>query len=106
MKRFVFGCGADVENREVLLESENSADADTLREYLTWVSHHIDARNYAMVFPEHGGRLTSICVDRNPVKGLSRREMLTRDSAWMDSMKASVVCEDFNKQGGFYESSV
>ena len=58
----------EVRREEIILDSENSADEAELRKYFEWVEKEWDAENYAVIFPNHGGRLNEMCRDDQPSK--------------------------------------
>lgn len=65
MHRFVLTKGGEQETR---LSEEGSAEEETLASELAWVSEHFQAKKYAVVFLNHGGRLGQMSYDEHPGK--------------------------------------
>jgi len=83
--------------KEVFLESENSADPAELKKYFKWVQAKWKARNYCVVFLNHGGRLSDMCRDDRPFK--SRNGSVTSNSQkWLPAAEAGTIAADFNKE--------
>jgi hypothetical protein len=56
------------ERKDTLVKSEDSADPNELKKYLDWVREKWKAKNYCIVFLDHGGLLNSICKDERPFR--------------------------------------
>lgn len=70
------------------LETEDSADEATLKAQLEWTRDNYKAKRYAVVFLDHGGRLSEMSQDLGP--GPSKRE-------WLHSVKVANVLTDWRK---------
>lgn len=84
LKRFVItSAGTSKE----ILQTDNSASEDTLEDYLDWVTNNYTAKNYALIFLDHGGCVDEMCYDERPGKGIKKR--------WLSAQKVGAVLEDF-----------
>jgi len=91
--------GGEVEREEVILDTEDSANEVELRKYLEWVAKEWDGENYAVIFPNHGGRLNQMCSDEKPFQSWDEnRKFLS--SKWIRSSEAGKVTANFNEQTG------
>ncbi len=49
-----------------MLQSDDSASAQVVEDYFTWVAKNYPAHHYALIFLDHGGRLDEMCLDECP----------------------------------------
>ncbi|MBN2313850.1 MAG: hypothetical protein JXM79_07960 [Sedimentisphaerales bacterium] len=82
--------------KEIYLESENSADLAELKKYFRWVQAKWTARNYCIVFLNHGGRLNDMCRDDRPLKNRSGNNA-SNSRQWLPAAEAGKIVADFNK---------
>lgn len=97
MKRYALTKNAVATPTQLLISKEDSADPAALRSYLNWVAKEWPAKNYALVFLNHGGALNQMCSDDNP--GTAWSSLLPK-TKWLDAMQAGKICSDFNQQVG------
>lgn len=84
MKRIVLrGEAGGATRSEIPVGSDESADTGEYGRYLAWVREKLPARNYAVVFLNHGGKLNSMCSD----DGSGR---------WLNAMEVGKITADFN----------
>jgi hypothetical protein len=83
--------------KETFLKSENSADPAELREYFRWIQERWKARNYCIVFLDHGGRLNSMCLDKKPSTNQYGNKR-SGSEEWLPAAEAGVIVADFNKK--------
>jgi len=89
----------EVQREEIVLDSEDSADEGELRKYFEWVEKKWDAENYAVIFPNHGGRLNQMCRDDHPFKNRDDNKQFV-SGKWLRSSEAGKIAVDFNEQTG------
>jgi hypothetical protein len=85
--------------KEAHVRSENSADPAELREYLRWVQEKWKAKNYCVVFLDHGGRLNDMCLDTRPFTNRSANKG-SDSQAWLPATEAASIIVNFNKKTG------
>jgi Clostripain family len=86
-----------VERKEYLLESENSADENEYNKYLEWVKNNWKAKNYAIIILDHGGLLNQMCFDENPFKDKGRNIEFAPSGKWFNSLKIGEICRQFHQ---------
>ncbi|MBE7491967.1 MAG: hypothetical protein HS108_09480 [Planctomycetes bacterium] len=74
--------------KETALDTEDAADETTLKTQLEWTSKHYPAARYAVVFLDHGGRLSEMSHDETP--GPSGRD-------WLHVVKVAEVIANWRK---------
>jgi hypothetical protein len=100
MKRIGLSCAdGRTRSKETILKSEDSADEAELRKYLEWVRKKWIARNYCIVFLNHGGKLNQMCKDNKPFKNQVRNRQFA-SSKWLDASEAAKIVTNFNQQTG------
>ncbi len=78
---------------EEILQTDNSASEKTLQQYLDWVAIKHPARNYAIVFLDHGGMLDDMCLDEWPGDNTKKN--------WLSALSVSHILNNFhNKTDG------
>lgn len=82
--------------KEIFLESENSVDPAELKKYFRWVQTKWKARNYCVVFLNHGGRLNDMCRDDRPLRSRIRNNA-SNFQQWLPAVEAGKIVADFNK---------
>ncbi len=83
--------------KEVILKSEDSADKNELRKYLEWVHKKWKAKNYCIVFLDHGGTLNHMCLDRKPFRKRSENERFA-SGKWLSAAETGEIVADFNRK--------
>jgi hypothetical protein len=83
--------------KETILRSEDSADEAELRKYLKWVRKKWIAKNYCIVFLNHGGRLNHMCKDNKPFRNLKRNRQFG-SGKWLRASEAAKIVADFNQK--------
>jgi hypothetical protein len=83
--------------KESLLKSEDSADDVQLRKYLEWVHRNWKAKNYCIVFLNHGGTLNNMCLDQKPFRDYSRNKQFG-SGKWLRASQAGKTLTSFNEK--------
>ncbi len=83
--------------KETILRSEDSADEAELRKYLKWVRKKWIAKNYCVVFLNHGGRLNHMCKDNKPFRNRKRNRQFG-SGKWLGASEAAKIVADFNQK--------
>jgi len=83
--------------KETILRSEDSADEAELRKYLKWVRKKWIAKNYCIVFLNHGGKLNQMCKDTKPFRNRNKNRQFS-SGKWLDASEAAKIVADFNQQ--------
>jgi len=91
--------GGEVRRDEVILDSEDSANEVELGKYLDWVAKEWEGENYAVIFPDHGGRLDQMCSDDRPFKSRDENRRYF-SSKWLRSSEVGKITANFNEQTG------
>jgi len=86
-----------IHRKETLLKSEDSADEAELRKYLNWVRRKWAAKNYCIVFLNHGGKLNQMCKDVKPFRNYSKNVQFD-SGKWLDASEAGKVVASFNQK--------
>ena len=98
MKRIaLYYADGKTRRKESLLRSEDSADEAELRKYLEWVCKKWIAKNYCLVFLNHGGKLNQMCKDNKPFKNQVKNRQFG-SGKWLDATKAAKVVTNFNRK--------
>lgn len=84
MTRYTFNTTIDSVN----IENENSASSETLTDYLLWAAHNYKAKNNAIIFLNHGGKLNEYGSDLFP------------EEDWMPINEMAYAIDQFNKVAG------
>ena len=82
--------------KETILKSEDSADEAELKRYLEWVRKKWVAKNYCMVFLDHGGKLNQMCKDVKPFRNQVKNRQFG-SGKWLDASKAANIVANFNR---------
>ena len=83
--------------KEINLKSEDSADVNELRKYLEWVRKKWDAKNYCIVFLNHGGKLDQMCLDERPFRNDSENKQFA-SGKWLSAAETGKIVADFNRK--------
>jgi hypothetical protein len=83
--------------KETILRSEDSADEAELRKYLEWVRKKWVAKNYCIVFLNHGGKLNQMCKDNKPFRNQVKNRQFG-SGKWLDASKAAEIVTNFNHE--------
>ncbi len=98
MKRIgLYRIDGKIYRKESVLQSEDSADEGQLREYLKWVRKNWIARNYCIVFLNHGGTLDHMCRDQKPFRNHEKNKQFT-SGKWLGALQTGKIVADFNRQ--------
>ena len=98
MKRIgLYHAGGKIHRKEIILRGEDSADEAELRKYLKWVYKKWNARNYCIVFLNHGGKLNQMCKDTKPFRNRNKNRQFS-SGKWLDASEAAKIVADFNQQ--------
>jgi len=83
--------------KETILRSEDSADEAELRKYLKWVRKKWVAKNYCIVFLNHGGRLNNMCKDNKPFRNRNKNRQFG-SGKWLRASEAAEIVAGFNQK--------
>ncbi|MCK4817083.1 hypothetical protein KA005_15040, partial [bacterium] len=83
--------------KETILKSEDSADEAELRKYLKWVRKKWVAKNYCIIFLNHGGRLNHMCMDKKPFKNRNKNKQFG-SGKWLRASEAAKIVASFNQK--------
>jgi hypothetical protein len=98
MKRIaLYQANGKPRRKEIILKSEDSADENELRKYLNWVRKEWDAKNYCIVFLDHGGTLNHMCLDRKPFRNHSKNKRFV-SGKWLRAEEAGEIVAKFNQK--------
>ncbi|MBW7989031.1 MAG: hypothetical protein FVQ84_03290 [Planctomycetes bacterium] len=98
MKRIaLYQANGKPRRKEIILKSEDSADENELRKYLNWVRKKWNAKNYCIVFLDHGGTLNHICLDRKPFRNHSENKRFV-SGKWLRAAEVGEIVADFNQK--------
>ncbi len=84
MTRYTFNSAVDSVN----IKNENSASSETLTEYLLWVAKNYEAKNHALIFLNHGGKINEYGIDLFP------------NNTWMPINEMADAISKFNTTAG------
>lgn len=100
MKRIGLYCkNGKVHRKETILKSEDSADEAELRKYLKWVRKKWVAKNYCIVFLNHGGKLNNMCRDNKPFRNHNKNKQFG-SGKWLRASDAAKIVAGFNQETG------
>ena len=98
MKRIgLYYADGKTHRKETILRSEDSADEAELRKYLKWVHKKWVAKNYCIIFLDHGSSLNHMCLDRKP-SGNRKRNRKFGSGKWLRASEAAKVVAGFNQE--------
>jgi len=83
--------------KETILRSEDSADEAELKKYLEWVRKKWLAKNYCIIFLDHGSSLNHMCKDNKPFKDRNRNKPFG-SGKWLRASEAAKVVAGFNQK--------
>jgi hypothetical protein len=83
--------------KETFLRSEDSADEDELTKYLRWVRKKWVAKNYCIIFLNHGGRLNDMCKDNKPFRDRKRNRQFG-SGKWLRGSDVGEIVAGFNQE--------
>jgi hypothetical protein len=98
MKRIgLYHAEGKTHRKEILLRSEDSADEAELRKYLKWVLKKWVAKNYCIVFLNHGGKLNHMCKDNKPFRNLNKNRHFV-SGKWLRASDVGKIVAGFNQK--------
>jgi hypothetical protein len=83
--------------KETSLKSEDSADPTELKKYFEWILQNYRAKNYCIVFLDHGGKLNDMCKDEKPFRDKSKNKQFL-PGKWLPATEAGKIVADFNRK--------
>jgi hypothetical protein len=83
--------------KETVVRSEDSADETELRKYLEWVRKKWLAKNYCIVFLNHGGKLNQMCKDIKPFRNQNKNRKFS-SGKWLEASEAAKIIVGFNQK--------
>lgn len=83
--------------KETSLKSEDSADPAELKKYFEWTLQNYRAKNYCIVFLDHGGKLNDMCKDEKPFRDQSKNKQFT-SGKWLPAIEVGKIVVDFNRK--------
>jgi hypothetical protein len=83
--------------KETVLRSEDSADEAELRKYLKWVRKKWIAKNYCIIFLNHGGSLNHMCKDNKPFRNRNKNKQFG-SGKWLRASEAGEIVAGFNQE--------
>ena len=83
--------------KEFPLKSEDSADPAELKKFFEWVLQNYKAKNYCIVFLNHGGKLNDMCKDEKPFRDQSKNKQYTFGK-WLPAAEVGRIVADFNRK--------
>jgi len=100
MKRIgLYHAEGKTHRKENVLRGEDSADETELRKYLKWMRKKWIAKNYCIVFLNHGGRLNHMCKDNKPFKDLKKNRQY-ESGKWLGASEVGEIVAGFNQKTG------
>jgi hypothetical protein len=100
MKRIgLYHANGKTHRRETILRSEDSADEAEFKKYLKWVRKKWVAKNYCIVFLNHGSSLNHMCKDSKPFKD-SKKNRHFGSGKWLRASDVGEIVADFNQETG------
>jgi len=98
MKRIgLYYADGKTHRKETTLRSEDSADEAELKKYLEWVSKKWVAKNYCIIFLDHGGSLNHMCLDRKPSANRKKNKQFGTGK-WLRASEAAEIVASFNQK--------
>ncbi len=86
-----------LKRKEISLQSEDSADPAELKKYFKWVQEKWRAKNYCIIFLNHGGTLNNMCRDEKPFQSPSENKLFA-SGKWLPAMEVGKIVTDFNRK--------
>jgi len=83
--------------KETILKSEDSADEAELRKYLDWVRKKWIAKNYCIIFLDHGSSLNHMCLDKKPFSNHNKNKQFS-SGKWLRASEAAKIVASFNQK--------
>jgi hypothetical protein len=83
--------------KETIVRSEDSADEAELKKYLEWVRRKWNAKNYCIIFLDHGGKLNHMCLDRKPSANRNKNRQFG-SGKWLRASEAAKIVASFNQK--------
>jgi hypothetical protein len=83
--------------KETPLKSEDSADPAELKKYFLWIQENYKAKNYCIVFLDHGGKLNDMCKDEKPFRDQTKNRQFT-SGKWLPADQTGKIVADFNRK--------
>ena len=83
--------------KEIPLKSEDSADPVELKKYLEWILRNYKAKNYCIVFLDHGGKLNDMCLDQKPFRDENKNKQFL-SGKWLPADETGKIVADFNRK--------
>ena len=83
--------------KEIPLKSEDSADTNQLEKYFQWIRDNYKAKNYCIVFLDHGGKLNDMCKDEKPFQEQKKNKQYA-SGKWLPATEAGKTVTDFNQK--------
>jgi len=98
MKRIgLYYADGKTHRKETILRSEDSADEAELKKFLKWVRKKWVAKNYGIIFLDHGSSLNHMCKDNKPFKDRNRNKPFG-SGKWLRASEAAKVVAGFNQK--------
>ena len=98
MKRIgLYHANGKTHRKETILRSEDSADEAELRKYLKWVRKKWIAKNYCIIFLNHGGRLNHMCKDNKPFRNRKKNRQFG-SGKWLRGSDVGEIVAGFNQE--------
>jgi hypothetical protein len=98
MKRIsLYHANGKTHRKESVVKSEDSADEAELEKYLKWVYHKWIAKNYCIVFLNHGGKLNQMCKDIKPFRNQNKNRQFS-SGKWLNASEAAKIVTEFNQK--------
>jgi hypothetical protein len=98
MKRIgLYYADGKTHRKETILRSEDSADDVELKKYLKWVRKKWIAKNYSIVFLNHGGRLNHMCKDNKPFRNRKKNRQFG-SGKWLRGSDVGEIVAGFNQK--------
>ena len=98
MKRIgLYYADGKAHRKESILKSEDSADEAELRKYLKWVRKKWAAKNYCIIFLDHGGQLNHMCKDNKPFRNRDKNKQFG-SGKWLRASEAAKIVAGFNQK--------
>ena len=95
----LYYAGGKARRKETILKSEDSADEAELMKYLEWVRKKWVAKNYCIIFLDHGGKLNDMCKDNKPFRNQKKNRQFT-SGKWLRASGAGEIVASFNQETG------
>ncbi len=81
--------------KEILIKSEDSADPAELKKYFEWIQQNYKAKNYCIIFLNHGGKLNDMCLDQKPFRDQNKNKQFL-SGKWLPATETGKILTDFN----------